>query len=580
MKQTFNSIVTTVFVLGFVFFMWNTKQNLAFPDSYYQPYFDSVLMLKKLPARQYFYKPLNESFTEINASNVVVDCGASVNFKPLGYSTDNLFEYTHVYSKNCVYRIDSTVYRFAEVAFPNPCLANGKLAADVEIRNTTSQTKDFYLRLFYQNTTYWFATDKSMNMDTDKADYLDNFYGASVVQKVTLSAGEKQTVKIPYRIGLDPKGEFDDDANVPARPGNYEFCLLVQDNPSHPLLSDSLDLKTTNPFASIQKDEAANLKKNIAYTSPRHFRFVFLDERFDGTNDTALGHIYVPFHDDQKPLCDTCTGWYKDIISEDWEHDDFFNGKIAKAAMVKAEYGQRKRNASVSSKGIRLVIPGSTKQNKQKTWGEFFFGQAFKYGHLTVRAKLPRMVGRAGCPNGIIHNIWLYQRDYERVDTTHPYSYLIDPTHGLQKYEIDFEIWNSTREWQAWDNKSNVNFAVVDYMRNADARLKPDMELWTDKYLVDRFPKVSANIIGEELLPDWFDRFHTYEILWEPNRVRMYVDGKETADFTPDLISVPNKHLFLWIGSPLYQDGTMYTQSFIPFLESDKEAIIDYIKIE
>jgi len=577
MKQSFNAIVATISVMLFVILLWSTKQNYSFPDSYNQPYFDSVLMLKQLPARQYFHRTINASFKD-KSSVAALHCGARVDFKPLGYATDNLLEYTHVYSKNCLYRIDSTVYRFAEVAFPNPCLANGKLAASVEIRNTTSHTKDFYLRLFYQNTTYWFATDNSINKN--KNDYLDNFYGASAVYKVRLAAGEKQTVKIPYRIGLDPKGEFDDDANVPARPGNYEFCLLVQDDSTNTLLSDSLNLKAINPFAEIQLNGTKELRENIAYTDAKHFRFVFLDERFDGKNDTALGHIYVPFEDDQKQLCDTCTGWYKDVISEEWVHDDFVNGNIAKAGMVKAEYGQRARNVLVSNKGIRLLIPGSTKENKQKTWGEFFFGQAFKYGHLTVRAKLPRMAGRGGRPNGIIHNIWLYQRDYESVDTTHPYSYLTDPVHRIQKYEIDFEIWNSTHEWQAWDNKSNVNFAVVDYMRNANARLKPDMEIWTGKYSVDRFPKVSANIIGEELLPDWFDRFHTYEILWEPNRVRMYVDGKETADFTPDLISVPDKHLFLWIGSPLYQDGTIYTQSFVPFLESDKEAIIDFIKIE
>ncbi len=571
-KQLQLTAAGLAFATAVLLFLFLNQATFRVADVYHQPYFDSVLHLKKLSARFYNHKQLNATFSDVPHQRLLAN-NAAVTFKPLGYEPSLNLQYTHIYSPQCVYRFDSTVYRFAEVAFPNPCLAKGKLFAEVTIANRSGERRMFHARLFYQNTTYWFPTNDEMDDEAQK--FLDNYYGCSAVHSVELAAGEVQVLKIPYSIGLDPKGEFDDPANNPARPGNYEFMLLVEQDTTHKLLRRNLDLQHMNPFAEVKRSDNTS---NIVYTKPNHFKFVFLEERFDGTNDTALGRIYIPYHKKQKQLCDTCSGWFKDVTTENWKHDDFY-GFIQDAPMVKAEYGQRRENVSVSSDGVKLKIPGSTAENKQKTWGEFFFGQAFKYGKVTVRAKLAPMLGKGRRPNGIIHNIWLYQRDHESLDTAQPYSYLHDPN-GTQKYEIDFEIWSSTREWQAWDDKCNVNFAVVDYMRNPDVMLKPDMEVWTGKTMMDRHPKISASVIGEDLSTDWFNRFHTFEILWEPNRVRMFVDGKEGADFTPNYISIPDKHLFLWIGSPIYQDGTFYSQTAIPFLESGKETIIDYIKIE
>ena len=62
--------------------------------------------------------------------------------------------------------------------------------------------------------------------------------------------------------------------------------------------------------------------------------------------------------------------------------------------------------------------------------------------------------------------------------------------------------------------------------------------------------------------------------------MRFLIDGVEKADIGKDLAKIPDKHMFLWVGSPLYQDGTWYTQTNIPFLKDDKYSIIDYIKID
>jgi hypothetical protein len=126
----------------------------------------------------------------------------------------------------------------------------------------------------------------------------------------------------------------------------------------------------------------------------------------------------------------------------------------------------------------------------------------------------------------------------------------------------------------------NINYAVVDYMRNPNVILKPGEERGTGKYSIDRFPGRSANILGEDLSPRWFNKFHIFEVIWEPQKIRMLVDGKETACFTPEYCAIPDKHMFLWIGSPIYQDGTYYAQTHLPFIAESKETIIDYIKIE
>jgi beta-glucanase (GH16 family) len=88
------------------------------------------------------------------------------------------------------------------------------------------------------------------------------------------------------------------------------------------------------------------------------------------------------------------------------------------------------------------------------------------------------------------------------------------------------------------------------------------------------------NLPGENLTRSFFNDFHTYELFWHPDHVRFLVDGQEKGIITNHMAKIPDKHMYLWIGSPLYQDGTYYSQSEIPFLKYDKESIIDYIKIE
>lgn len=574
-------IVATAFAASFlfVFFMTIEKKNYEIALSA-NHYFDTVLLLKKLPSRYYHTKQLSSSFPEFNLNNnasILASCGAKVEFMPLGYQPDLQLCYTHIYSPKCIYHTADTIYKYAEVAFPNPCLSAGKLFARVNLENKLNYEQTFFLKLFYQNTSYWYDVNVA-----ELNEVLDNFYGASPTMAVSLKAGEKTSVAIPYSIGLDPKNENDNHAQVPARPGNYEFALLVQTDTLNALMQHATDWKKTNPFYSIRhssRQEQA-LLSNTAYVSPKHFKFTFLDETFDGTNDTVLGHLYIPFDHTEKKLCDTCSGWFKDLISEDWVHDDFYSGTLAKAPMIKADYGQRKENVYIKNNALHLLIPGSTNDKKQKTWGEIKMGQTFKYGHVTIRAKLAPMIGRGGRPNGIIHNIWLYQLTPDPIDTTNPYNYFRDPVWNTQLYEIDFEVWSSTREWQAWDRMCNINYAVVDYMRNPNVILKPGEERGTGKYSIDRFPGKSANILGEDLSPDWFNKFHIFEVIWEPKRIRMFVDGKETACFTPEYCAIPDKHMFLWIGSPIYQDGTYYTQTLMPFTSGNKETIIDCIRIE
>jgi beta-glucanase (GH16 family) len=99
-------------------------------------------------------------------------------------------------------------------------------------------------------------------------------------------------------------------------------------------------------------------------------------------------------------------------------------------------------------------------------------------------------------------------------------------------------------------------------------------------YKADRLNDRQAGIAGKELNREFFNSFHTYELYWYPDHVRFLLDGVETAFITKDMAAIPDKYMFLWIGSPLYQDGTYYAQSDIPFLKEDKHTIIDYIKIE
>ncbi|HWB63717.1 MAG TPA: family 16 glycosylhydrolase [Chitinophagales bacterium] len=539
-------------------------------------YFDKHYLLYKLPDNYYNCTHLHSSFHATSGAFIQ-------SFKPFGYNTALNLQYTHIYSPKCVYHTADTIWKYAEVCFPNTCLTHGKAYAQLALKNTYPETHTFYVRLFYQNTSYWYRTDDSLQRVTHP--WLDNYYGASDEMKITLLAGTDSVVQIPFTIGLNPKGEFGwDDDKDPARPGNYEFMALALPDSDGLLMNRDLNLMQINPFAVVKMDELDNNGQKyyqyMSYTAPNHFRFVFLDEYFNGANDLTPNHIYIPKNGKEKPLCDTCSGWYKEVISEAWQPDDFFKGYIARAGYVKADYGIKPQNCSIVLNGIKLTIPKSTKGDYKKTWGEFLFGPSFKYGHLTVRAKFAPMTNKAGTPNGIIHNLWLYQRDPDPVDTNNPYSYLRNPL-GKQPYEIDFEIWNSQDGVNSqWDDSAFINYSIVDYMRDTSVVIKPGGKMVYDGEDINRLNVRQLNVPGKALPPSFFNQFHTYELYWYPEYVRFLVDGKEDAVITKQMARIPNKYLFLWIGSPLYQDGVYYSQPEIPFLENDKNTVIDYIRID
>lgn len=540
------------------------------PKRELREYFDKKYLLYKLPVNYYKQDSLNQTF-KADKTNLSIN-DIEIRFSPLGYDHNLQLQYNHVYSNKCVYHVNDSTWKYAEVAFPNSCLTKDMAYASAEVVNKADEPKTVYLRMFYQNTSYWYTTAKP---DTGKQ-YLDNYYGASDVVAVTVPANSDAIVKLPYSIGLNPKGEFNfDPAKDPARPGNYEF-MLVADTVATELLGKELNLQTINPFAEV----VTRQQNNYAYVGAKHFKFVFLDEYFDGMNDLDPNHVYIAKDGKEKPLCDTCSGWYRDVISENWNVKDYFEGFISKAPFVKARYGILKQNTTIDENGIKFTIPASKKGDYNKTWGEVLFGPSFKYGHLTVRAKFAPMFGKGGTPNGIIHNLWLYERDPADADPNKPYADLHNAA-GKQPYEIDFEIWSSLNNVNTmWDDQAFINYSIVDYMRKPDVNVKPGEYKQMGKYKVERLNSRQAGIPGVNLHPDFFNQFHTYELYWYPDHVRFLLDGQETAILTNDMASIPNTYMFLWIGSPLYQDGTYFAQSNIPFLETDKQTIIDYIKIE
>src|SRR5262249_14150887 len=147
-----------------------------------------------------------------------------------------------------------------------------------------------------------------------------------------------------------------------------------------------------------------------------------------------------------------------------------------------------------------LKIPGSTEKNLQKTWGEILFEPSFKYGHISVRAKFCQMFNPTGTPNGIVHNLWLYQRDYldMKPDPKNPYHHLVNSI-GTQRYEIDFEIWSSITQKQAWDDSALINYSIVDYMRDTAVKLKPGEQKQFGNYLVDRLNDRQINIPSKQI---------------------------------------------------------------------------------
>jgi beta-glucanase (GH16 family) len=545
------------------------------PKRLLKEYYDQKYLLYQLPADFYKQTKLDQSFEDRT--------GYLDDFKPFGHHANLNLQYTHIYSDKCFYHTSDMVWKFAEVCFPNTCLTKEKAYAQAVITNNTSQRNKYFLRLFYQNTTYWYPTNDSINFT--KPEYLGNYYGASDVLSIMVDANDSATVKIPYTIGLNPKHEFDDEpSNDPARPGNYEFMVLALPDSNALLMKVNLDLKLINPFAEIKRDQLQNEGRQYynysSYVAPHHFKFVFLEEFFDGVNDTATNHIYLPKDRVEKKLCDTCSNWFRAVISEHWSVDIFGHGFVSKAPFVKAEYGNRKENFAIDKSGITLRIPASKRGDYKKTWGEFTLGPSYKYGHLTVRAKFAQMFTNWGTPNGIIHNLWLYQRDYERPDTSSPFRHFTNKD-GTQPYEIDFEMWSSQEGINTmWDDNAFINYAIVDYMRDSSVQVKPGEIKELENFKVNRINNTQLNLPGENLPRSFFNDFHTYEMYWYPDRIRFLLDGKETGVISRNIASIPDKHMFLWIGSPIYQDGTYYSQSNIPFLKYDKESIIDYIKIE
>lgn len=559
------------------------KRHKEFPVDTCKPktahinYIDSALQLYLVPDSAYKNVVWQNTFDSTKSTTNLN--GVDVHFEPLGYEPTLQLGYTHTYSKKCVYHTHMDEWKFAEVCFPNSCLNGGWAYAKVTFHNTVSIERKLYLRIFYQNTSY--AYPLSGNTLVASENYLDNYYGTSVVVSAAVAPNSDTSILIPYKIGLDPKNENPQDPHkIPARPGNYEFALISATDTTNVLLQSSLDLQHINPFYVLKRDAttSAALSNQITYVASSHFKFVFLDEYFDGTNDLTAGHIYVPKDRDEKKLCDTCTGYFKAVIHELWDTRHFFTGFIRKAVFTKAEYGIRKENVQIDTNGILLTMPASKRGDYKRTWGEFTFGQSFKYGHLTVRAKFAQILNRPGSPNGIIHNLWLYEADPTEPDSTNPYKF--KDHKGKQPYEIDFEFWSSIDVETSWDDAALIHYAVVDYMRDTSVLIKPNQKGKIDGWKCERLKPIQLSIPTIQFQRDFFNEFHNYELIWTPKDVKFLVDGKLKAYINSRMAKIPDKHLFLWIGSPMYQDGTYYAQQLIPFLKTDKYTLVDYIKIE
>jgi len=545
----------------------------------------------------YFDKSIEQTFEKQADSKTnffPTNFKISLRLLPLGFNENLKLKYTHTYSKNCIYPVPNDTLlmeKYGEVAFPNPCLnKNEKANAILILRNEENYDKIVYARLFYQNTSYWWKLHT--RQDLANTALLDNYYGASTMLEIKLKANETKKVSIPYSIGMDPKNYYQtiEDWKEPARNGNYEFAVLLADKSTEPLMQDSLDLKKINPFAKIKEDELnksnyGNYYNNMAYVGAQHFKFVFLDEKFDGINDTHLGNVYVPKDNSYTWLNDLQFPKFKDVISETWTAEDFFNGFIHKALMIDADYGNRKENAAIENDGkekagIWLKVPKSTPEKKQKTWGEVIFGPSFKYGHITVYAKLAQMRNVSKTPNGLTHWIWLYERDYRTSfhNPENPYKNITN-IRGRAPYEIDMEFWSKVYE-EPWDSVFFINYSILDYMRNPNVQLKPKEKKKFGQYEADRLNDRQCNIPSAPYPRKFLTEYHQYEIIWKPQFVQFKVDGREVGLITPEMAAIPDKHMFLWMSTLLIQDGVFYNQQEVPFLAEDKFSHIKWIKIE
>lgn len=511
----------------------------------------------------------------------------TIDFLPLGQPPNERYEYTHVY--RCKYQPE--FHEYANIAYPDPCPKKKYAQGLARIVNHSSDTLKLRLRMFFQNTSYWYPTDERMNLSGDQW-YNTNYYGGSDRYLVIVPPGDSTAQILPYIIGKDPKDNSYPRTQLygPARPGNYEFMLWVDDGyMPEGLWSDTLVLWKENPFSSVRKSvndgrDSLLWNRNVSYVPAKHFRFKLLNERFDGRNILEPGWVYFLAERDHKDLCDSCNGdsiWTKDIVRDNWLADDFFEGDIHESKMIKVPYGNRYENVKISNKGVLLRIP-SSEYRKQKTWGEFKFKPAFTYGKLKVVAKLAQLRNKATTPTGIIHNLWLYQKNYPRADTlpNNPYNFLGNGR-GKQPYEIDMEIWSKIYE-EPWKDVSYVNYSIVDYMRDPNVLLKPGEKMFVKNgQEVDRFNDFQMNYPSSyELDRNFFEDYHLFEIEWKPDVVNYYIDGKCLASISGDLARIPDQPCNVWINSPIYQDGTYYNQQHIPMLESDHFTHIRYLSIE
>ncbi|MCP4443512.1 MAG: family 16 glycosylhydrolase [Aureispira sp.] len=520
-----------------------------------------------------------------NEAKLVNNKDLDIKFYPLNQeNTAGRFQYVHRYK--CVY--DPENYEYANIAYPNPCNPDSIAQARVIIKNTSSKAKTLYCRMFYQNTSYWHATNSNMSSKSKAS--LQNYYGGTDLAEVQLAPNEEKELFLDFVIGKDPKENSLETKKFygPARSGAYEFMLWLNEDQTDDLLQPDIDYTSINPFAKAQKTfKRKSNSASMAFVPSNHFRFVTLNETFDGQNNMTPGEVYIVADRDNKRLCDTCeNSYFRDIIKDNWLPEDYSaKGIIPNTPFVQGEYGNRKENVLIDTSGAYFCIPKSTPDHKQKTWGELKFAPGFLYGTVKVVAKLAQVRNTTKTPTGIIHNIWLYQRMHRDAFPLpgNPYGHLVNDK-GTQPYEIDIEIWSKIYE-ECWKPYGFINYSIVDYMRDPGVKIKPGEEKQFEDgglHTVDRSNNYQLNYPAQEdsLSIDFFDDYHLYEIRWTPHNVTYWVDDVQKAIVNWEMADIPDEYVFLWLGSLIYQDGTYYSQADIPFYETTRFSHIRYISIE
>lgn len=508
-------------------------------------------------------------------------------FYPLDQPIHQRFQYTHRY----IHKYNPEFYHYANIAYPNPGFEKQYANARAVVENKSTDTLCLDLQMLFQNVSYAYPTSALMDTTAEEW-YRTNYYGGSRPVQLCVPPKKSRECLLPYIIGKDPKDDAYERTGLygPARPGDYEFMLWVKpQNTQTEIWKDSLVFWKMNPFAELQKDlmdgDSSFFEQYTAYVPPGHFRFKLLNERFDGYNMLEPGWVYFTAEDDQKKLCDTCDRhliFNKDVIRDRWTSDSFFEGDIHQAPRIPTPYGNRHDNVAINENGLFLRIPGSNPENKQKTWGEWKFKPEFMYGTLKVVAKLAQVRNEMGTPTGIIHNLWLYQKRYTRADTLpgNPYN---DLTNGMgkQPYEIDIEIWSKIYE-EPWKDAAYANYSIVDYMRDPEVEVKPGAEMLVgEEDRIDRFNNYQLNYPVYEVMDrSFFEEYHLYEIKWSPQAVEFYIDHDLKARIDKAWAKIPDQPCNVWINSPIYQDGTFYTQSDIPFFSQDHFSHIRFMSIE